>query len=69
MRYPTHNTSGILVLNSDTNWNFFPGCVDQAQNWFWKSLKIKSPQQVNTGKLSRDAAVYIYIYVINKTDN
>ena len=57
MLYPTRNDAGILVLNSDSESHFCPGCAEQAQNWFWNPLKIKSPQQANPGKLSRNAVV------------
>ena len=50
----THNTAGILVLNSYPGSHFCPGCSDQAQNWFWNSLKIKSPQKANPVNLSRN---------------
>ena len=52
MQSPTHNTAGILVLNSDPDSYFFTGCAEQAQNLFWNLIKIKSPQQANPGKLS-----------------
>ena len=40
-QYPTYNDAGILVLNSNP---------EQAQNWFFNLLKIKSPQQAHPGK-------------------
>ena len=59
MKYPTHNDAGILVSNSDYDSNFSSGCAEQAQNLFWNSLKIKSPQQENPEKLSRNAVVLL----------
>ena len=62
---PAQNTAGILVLNSNSDSYFFPECAEQAQNWFWRSLKIKSPQHANLGKLFRNAVVWlIYIFII-----
>ena len=46
------------MLNSDPDSYFFPGCAEQAQNWFLNSLKIKSPQQASLGKLLHNTAVY-----------
>ena len=57
MQYLTCNNAGILVLNRYPNSHLFPGCVEQAQNWFWNSLKIKSPQQANPGELPCIAVV------------
>ena len=51
----THNSAGILVLNSDPDSHFFSICAEQAQNIFWNLLKIKSPQQEKPGKLSWNA--------------
>ena len=42
---PTRKGAGILVLNSDPDSHFFPGCAEQAQNRFLNSLKIKSLQK------------------------
>ena len=50
-----HNYADILVLNSNSDSKFCPGCADQAQNWFWDLLKIKSPQQEYSGTLSYTA--------------
>ena len=57
MQYTTHNAAGILVLDIDPDSHFCSGCVEQAQNWFWNSVKIESPQKTNPGKLSHDAVV------------
>ena len=57
-QYLTRNDAGILMLNSDPDSHFCPGCAEQTQNLFWNSLKIKSPQQGNLVKLSRNAVVY-----------
>ena len=35
MQYPTRNYAGILMLNSNPDLHFFPGCAEQVQNWFW----------------------------------
>ena len=43
----TGNTEGILVLNSDPDSHLYPGCTDQAQNWFWNLRIIKSTQKAN----------------------
>ena len=59
MYSPTRNASYILVLNSNPNSHFCPGCAKQAQNWFWNSLKIKSPQQANPEKLFRNSVVIL----------
>ena len=56
-QYPIRNNACILVLNSDPDSHFYPGCAEQAQNWFLNLLKIKYPQQANTGKFSRNAVV------------
>ena len=52
-QYPTCNDVGILVLNSNPDLHFRPGCAEKAQNWFWNLLKIKFPQQGN------------HVYVLN----
>ena len=31
-QYMTRNNADILVLNSDTDSHFFPGCAEQVQN-------------------------------------
>ena len=31
-QYPTCNDAGILLLNSDPDSHFCPGCAEQAQN-------------------------------------
>ena len=46
------------MLNSDPNSHFSPDYAEQAQNRFWNSLKIKSPQQENLGKLSHNTVIY-----------
>ena len=55
--FPTHNAAGILVSNRDLDSSFWSGCAEHAPNWFWNLLKIKSPQQANPGKLSRNSEV------------
>ena len=54
---PNHKGAGIWVSNRDSESHFCSGCVEQSQNLFWNSLKIKSPQQANSGKLSRNTVV------------
>ena len=63
-QYPTCNDAGVLVFNSDPDSHFFPGFPDQAQKWFWNSLKIESPQQENLGKLLCNTVVY-HVYIID----
>ena len=46
------------MLNRSPNSHFCPGCDEQAQNWFWNLFRIKSPQQANLWKLSRNAVVW-----------
>ena len=48
-----------MVLNSDPDSHYCPGCDEQTQNWFWNLLKIKSPQQANTGKVLRNSVVHL----------
>ena len=55
MQSPIRNGAGILVLNSNPDSQFCPGCAEQVQNCFWNSLKIKSTQQENSGELSLNA--------------
>ena len=70
MKSPTRKSAGILVLNSNTNSHFCPGCAEQAQYWFLNSLKIKSPQKENPRRLLRNAVVYLNqkkaVYTVSK---
>ena len=45
----THNAEVALMLNRNADLHVFLGFDDQAQKLFWNLLKIKSPQQSNTG--------------------
>ena len=58
-----YNDAGILVFNINLDSYFCSGCAEQAQNWFWNLLKIKSSQQANLEKLSRNAVVYQATFV------
>ena len=57
----TRKNTGTLVLNSNPGSHFFPGCSEQAQNWFWNSLKIKSPQQAIPANLSCNTIVFQWV--------
>ena len=46
-QHPTLKGTGILVLKINPDYHFSPRCAEQAQHWFWNSLKIKYPQQAN----------------------
>ena len=52
---PTCNTTNILMLISNPNYYFCPGCAEQAQKRFGYSLKIKTSQQSNFGKILQNA--------------
>ena len=54
---PALESAVILVLNSNPDYYFYLECSEQAQNWFWNSLKMKSPQQANPVKLTRNSVV------------
>ena len=59
----TINVEGILVLNSDPDSNFCPGCAEQTQNLFWNEPRIKSPQYENLGNISCNAPSMLCLWL------
>ena len=45
MQSPARKVAGVLVLNSDPDSHFCPGCSEQVQNWFEIHSKSNIPSK------------------------